>query len=68
MNGVGEPATIVTERLVLAPLREQDAAEMVVVLGEERLHEFIGGLPADLDELQSRYARLVAGSANPTEV
>jgi hypothetical protein len=36
-------AVIVTERLVLAPLTIDDADAMVVVLGDQRLHEFIGG-------------------------
>ena len=41
---------------------------MVEVLGDERLHEFIGGQPAGPDELGARYATLVAGSSNPAEV
>jgi RimJ/RimL family protein N-acetyltransferase len=59
--------TIVTERLELVPLRVEDAAEMAVVLGDERLHEFIGGRPLALDELRDRYARLVAGSGHADE-
>jgi RimJ/RimL family protein N-acetyltransferase len=46
----------------------QDAEEMVEVLRNERLHEFIGGHPADLDELRARYATLVAGSPDPAEL
>jgi RimJ/RimL family protein N-acetyltransferase len=41
---------------------------MVAVLGDEQLHEFIGGRPAALAELRDRYARLAAGSSNPGEV
>lgn len=52
---------IVTARLELAPLTVQDADELVLVLGDRRLHEFIGGQPAALDELRDRYARLVEG-------
>ena len=68
VNAVDRPATIATERLVLSPLRVEDAVEMVEVLGDERLYEFIGGRPAGLDELHARYARLLAGSGNPAEV
>jgi RimJ/RimL family protein N-acetyltransferase len=68
VNAVDGPATIATERLVLAPVRVEDAVEMVEVLGDERLYEFIGGRPARLDELHARYARLLDGCANPAEV
>jgi RimJ/RimL family protein N-acetyltransferase len=44
------------------PLRAGDAEEMAAVLGDERLHEFIGGSPPTLAELQDRYAALAAGS------
>ena len=40
---------------------------MVTVLGDPRLHEFIGGAPASLDELRDRYRRLVGGSGDPAE-
>lgn len=53
---------------MLAPLRVEDAVEMVEVLGDERLHEFIGGHPADLDGLRARYGGLVAGSPTPDEL
>lgn len=60
--------TIMTERLSLVPLRPEDADEMVGVLGDERLHEFIGGRPATLAELRDQYVRLVAGPSRPGEV
>jgi RimJ/RimL family protein N-acetyltransferase len=41
---------------------------MAGVLGDERLHEFIGGQPDTLGELRERYARLAAGSPEPGEV
>ena len=41
---------------------------MVAVLGDERLHRFIGGRPATDDELRDRYNRLVAGPSRPEEV
>jgi RimJ/RimL family protein N-acetyltransferase len=62
MTGAGTAdQRIVTARLELAPLSVQDADEMVEVLGDWRLHEFIGGRPATLDELRGRYARLAKG-------
>lgn len=59
---------ITTGRLTLWPLRESDAAEMAVVLGDERLHEFIGGRPLAPGELADRYRRLVAGSGRADEL
>jgi RimJ/RimL family protein N-acetyltransferase len=60
--------TITTERLRIDPLRVEDADEMVTVLDDERLHEFVGGRPAKLAELRVHYARLVAGSPEDDEV
>jgi RimJ/RimL family protein N-acetyltransferase len=57
-----------TERLSLAPLRPEDAEEMAKVLADERLHEFIGGKPANREELGERYAALAAGSPKPDEI
>lgn len=59
-----DPPKIVIEtaRLRLAPLRPEDADEMAEVLGDERLHEFIGGHPLALAELRERYRRLAEGS------
>jgi RimJ/RimL family protein N-acetyltransferase len=59
---------IATERLLLTPLRPEDADEMFDVLGDERLHEYIGGRPADPDELRRRYAALAEGSPDPAEL
>jgi RimJ/RimL family protein N-acetyltransferase len=59
---------IETERLVLRPLAVEDADGMVDVLADERLHEFIGGRPANLDELRDRYRRLAAGSPDEDQV
>ncbi len=56
-----------SERLVMAPLVPDDAEELVGVLGDEALHEFIGGRPATLEELRTTYERLVAGSPRPGE-
>jgi hypothetical protein len=61
-------ASIWTGRLVLRPLRVADAEEMVGVLGDPALHEFIGGWPLGLEELRRRYAAMVAGPGRPGEV
>ncbi|GIJ43153.1 hypothetical protein Val02_00390 [Virgisporangium aliadipatigenens] len=61
------PQTITTARLVLTPLVPDDADEMAVVLGDERLHEFIGGRPATREELRARYLRWAFGSGSPDE-
>jgi RimJ/RimL family protein N-acetyltransferase len=59
--------TIITERLVLTPLRRSDAEAMADVLGAEELHGFTGGRPLDLVSLRRRYERLEAGSGDPDE-
>jgi RimJ/RimL family protein N-acetyltransferase len=51
----------------MAPLQVRDADEMAEVLGDVRLHEFIGARPATLEELRERYRRLVEGSTRPGE-
>lgn len=63
-----EPSVITTERLRLDPLRVDDADELAALLDDERLHEFVGGLPATVPELRQRYEQLVAGSSDPGEV
>lgn len=68
MGPFDEAATIMTERLILEPLRATDAEVMAEVLADDRLHEFIGGRPAAAEELRGRYDRLVAGSSTPGEV
>ncbi|GAA2587373.1 GNAT family N-acetyltransferase [Actinomadura fulvescens] len=55
--------TIQTPRLTLEPPAVHDADEMAEVLGDHRLHDFIGGDPPTLAELRVRYAHLVAGPA-----
>jgi RimJ/RimL family protein N-acetyltransferase len=49
-----------TARLTLEPLRVEHATEMVAVLADPRLYEFIGGAPPSEDELRAAYARRVA--------
>jgi RimJ/RimL family protein N-acetyltransferase len=60
-------ASISTERLHLEPLSRDDAEEMAGVLSDVRLHEFIGGHPATVEELRVRYQKLIAGSSRPEE-
>jgi RimJ/RimL family protein N-acetyltransferase len=55
------PATIVTARLELVPLRVADADEMVDVLADPTLYPFIGGGPPTRAELVGRYRAQVAG-------
>lgn len=68
LTGRGPAAVIAAPRLELTPLREADATELAVVLGDERLHEFIGGHPLTPDELRDRFRRLVAGSGRADEL
>ncbi|HKF84838.1 MAG TPA: GNAT family N-acetyltransferase [Candidatus Limnocylindrales bacterium] len=57
-------APIATARLWLDPLRVEDAAEMVEVLGAPSLYTFTGGAPPTLDGLRERYAAQVAGRSD----
>lgn len=61
-------AAMATARLLLTPLRVDDADAMTAVLADERLHEFIGGHPATRAELRARYRKLEVGSGNPREI
>ncbi len=59
------PAEILrTERLVLSPLAAENADEMAVVLGDERMHQFTGGAPLTLEQLRERYRRLAVGRSS----
>jgi RimJ/RimL family protein N-acetyltransferase len=61
-----QPEPIHTPRLDLLPLRVEHAEEMATVLADPALHTFIGGAPLTAAALHTRYARLVAGSPDPT--
>jgi len=50
-----------TERIELDPLTVAAADEMVEVLSDPWLYEFIGGSPPDLPALRERYIRQVRG-------
>jgi RimJ/RimL family protein N-acetyltransferase len=65
VSPLDKSTTIITDRLSLVPLEVKDAEEMAGVLGDKRLHEFIGGQPATVAGLRERYARLAAGSPDP---
>lgn len=57
-----EDATrLLTPRLVLDPLRVEDADEMVDVLADPSLYAFIGGSAPMLGRLREDYRRMVAG-------
>jgi RimJ/RimL family protein N-acetyltransferase len=56
------PATpLAGARVCLEPLRVEHAEEMARVLDDPDLHTFIGGQPASVAELRSRYADQVMG-------
>ena len=48
---------------MLEPLRVEHAEEMAGLLDDQGLHEFIGGEPQTVEQLRSRYSRLVAGQS-----
>jgi RimJ/RimL family protein N-acetyltransferase len=60
--------TLVGKRVTLEPLRVEHAAERAGVLADPDLHRYIGGAPATDQELARTYARLAAGSGDPTEL
>jgi RimJ/RimL family protein N-acetyltransferase len=64
----GPAIKIETERLRFTALRVDDFEEMADVLGDEHLHEFIGGRPLNREELQHRYRDLVAGPSDRAEI
>lgn len=53
--------TYTTARLKLSTLATEDAAEMMHVLDDVRLHEFIGGSPLSAEGLRVRYEKLARG-------
>jgi RimJ/RimL family protein N-acetyltransferase len=61
-------ALLRTDRLVLSPLREADAVEMVGVLSDSDLYVFTGGSPPRLADLESQYEAQVAGPSSGEEV
>jgi len=61
------PELIGAARLDLVPLHVEHADEMAAVLADPALHTFIGGQPATAVALRARYARMLAGPADPAE-
>ena len=59
---------LTTDRLVLTPLREDDATEMVQVVSFAALYGFTGGEPPSLRELRTRYRKLVSGPHSMREI
>jgi RimJ/RimL family protein N-acetyltransferase len=55
------PDPIVGERLVLTPLRVDDADEMLGVLASPDLYVHTGGEPPSMEVLRRRYAAMVVG-------
>jgi RimJ/RimL family protein N-acetyltransferase len=54
-------ATITAERVLLEPLEEAHATEMVDVLADPSLYAFTGGSPPTVQALRARYRAQVAG-------
>jgi RimJ/RimL family protein N-acetyltransferase len=62
-------ATIATERLLLVPLRPEDADEMVGVLADPRLHQFISeAARALVGWLDSRHVHDLVAHIHPDHV
>jgi RimJ/RimL family protein N-acetyltransferase len=59
---VKSTTTAQTNRLVLEPLRVEDASAMIEVLADPDLYEFTGDDPPTFEVLQARYAAQVKGS------
>src|SRR5882672_4863242 len=59
--------SLMTDRLVLAPLRVEDAEEMVDVFADPSLYAFIGGEPPNLDDIRDRFMRWTHGSPRSDE-
>jgi RimJ/RimL family protein N-acetyltransferase len=58
-----DPSPLTTERLALEPLHVEHATEMVDVLSDPALYEYIGGEPPSEAELVARYLRQAKGSS-----
>ena len=57
--------TLLTDRLVLAPLRLSDAREMQAVLASPELYRFTGGSPPSFEQLTERYRHQIVGPDDP---
>jgi RimJ/RimL family protein N-acetyltransferase len=52
-----------SERLIIDPLRIEDAEELAPLLGDPALYAFTGGGPPGTTELRERFARQVGGAS-----
>lgn len=52
---------LITEALVLEPLRVEHAVEMAPILDDASLHTFTGGTPATFEQLTKRYQNQAKG-------
>ena len=57
---------IASKRVLLEPLAAEHAAEMMTVLADPSLYEFIGGRPPTLEQLQRRYAAQMSATPRTT--
>ena len=57
-----------TSRLLLLPLRETDAREMMSVLADRSLYRYTGGDPPSLRDLEARYRSQISGPSSGGEV
>ncbi|MDH3308658.1 MAG: GNAT family N-acetyltransferase [Acidimicrobiia bacterium] len=65
MSVTGRTEPISTNRLVLTPLRVEDAGEMYAVLADPELYEYTGGEAPSLERLSEIYRAQTSGS--PTD-
>ncbi len=65
---VDPTAVITTRHLVLRPAAVADAGEMVEVLADRALYEFIGGEPPTVAELEHRYQLLANRPIDAEEI
>jgi len=66
-TGTSDARRIATARLVLRPLRVDDADTMTVVLSSPDLYRFTGGEPPNITTLRARYTMQVEGSLDEDE-
>ncbi|HEY6627692.1 MAG TPA: GNAT family N-acetyltransferase [Acidimicrobiia bacterium] len=62
------PVELKTDRLLLTPLKVEDAAEMVSVLADPDLYGFTGDSPPSLEVLEHRYRAQVIGPPRKGEL
>ncbi len=70
VSGMQLPTTpeLQTRSLLLLPLRETDAREMMSLLDDRGLYRFTGGGPPTLRDLEARYRSQVSGPSSGSDV